>query len=134
MLFIKSFSSIVNSLVNDLIMPVIGVIIGGINFTGLTLTVGKATIYYGNFLQNVINFLIIAFAIFMLVKLINKFFKKKEEVTYQLVPFEKVANHIRHMPRNYMNERGNFVSQKGEEYFKTFIDDSLKIDIPEEFR
>lgn len=60
--------------------------------------------------------------------------KKKEEVTYQLVPFEKVANHIRHMPRNYMNERGNFVSQKGEEYFKTFIDDSLKIDIPEEFR
>lgn len=74
-----AFSSIVNSLVNDLIMPVIGVIIGGINFTGLTLTVGKATIYYGNFLQNVINFLIIAFAIFMLVKLINKFFKKKEE-------------------------------------------------------
>ena len=74
-----AFSSIVNSLVNDLIMPVIGVIIGGINFTGLTLTVGKATIFYGNFLQNVINFLIIAFAIFMLVKFINKFLKKKEE-------------------------------------------------------
>lgn len=74
-----AFSSIVNSLVNDLIMPVIGVIIGGINFTGLTLSVGSATIYYGSFLQNVINFLIIAFAIFMLVKLINKFFKKKEE-------------------------------------------------------
>lgn len=74
-----AFSSIVNSLVNDLIMPVIGVIIGGINFKGLTLTVGKATIYYGSFLQNVINFLIIAIAIFVLVKLINKFFKKKEE-------------------------------------------------------
>ena len=60
--------------------------------------------------------------------------KNKEEVTYELVPFEKIANHVRHMPRSYMNERGNFVSQKGEEYFKTFIDDSLKIDIPEEFR
>jgi len=75
-----AFSSIVNSLVNDLIMPLIGVIIGGVNFTGLTLRVGNAVIYYGNFLQNVINFLIIAFAIFMMVKLINKFFKKKEEV------------------------------------------------------
>ena len=75
-----AFSSIVNSLVNDLIMPLIGVIIGGVNFTGLTLRVGNAVIYYGNFLQNVINFLIIAFAIFMMVKLINRFFKKKEEV------------------------------------------------------
>ena len=74
-----AFSSIVNSLVNDLIMPLIGVIIGGVNFTGLTLRVGNAVIYYGNFLQNVINFLIIAFAIFMMVKLINNFFKKKEE-------------------------------------------------------
>lgn len=75
-----AFSSIVNSLVNDMIMPLIGVIVGGINFKGLTINVGNATIYYGNFLQNVINFLIIAFAIFMLVKFINKFFKKKEEV------------------------------------------------------
>ena len=75
-----AFSSIVNSLVNDMIMPLIGVIIGGINFRGLTLRVGNATILYGSFLQNVINFLIIAFAIFMLVKFINKFFKKKEEV------------------------------------------------------
>ena len=75
-----AFSSIVNSLVNDLIMPLIGVIIGGINFKSLTLTVGKATIYYGNFLQNVINFLIIALCIFIVVKLMNKFFVKKEEV------------------------------------------------------
>ena len=85
-----AFSSIVNSLVNDLIMPVIGVIIGGINFTGLTLRVGTAVIRYGAFLQNVINFLIIAFAIFMLVKLINKFFKKKEEVK-EVVKAEEVV-------------------------------------------
>lgn len=85
-----AFSSIVNSLVNDLIMPVIGVIIGGINFTGLTLRVGTAVIRYGAFLQNVINFLIIAFAIFMLVKLINKFFKKKEEVK-EVIKSEEVV-------------------------------------------
>jgi len=84
-----AFSSIVNSLVNDLIMPVIGVIVGGINFAGLTLRVGTAVIRYGAFLQNVINFLIIAFAIFMLVKLINKFFKKKEEVK-EVVKSEEV--------------------------------------------
>ena len=85
-----AFSSIVNSLVNDLIMPVIGVIIGGINFTGLTLRVGTAVIRYGAFLQNVINFLVIAFAIFMLVKLINKFFKKKEELK-EVVKAEEVV-------------------------------------------
>lgn len=85
-----AFSSIVNSLVNDLIMPLIGVIIGGINFTGLTLRVGTAVIRYGAFLQNVINFLIIAFAIFMLVKLINKFFKKKEEVK-EVIKSEEVV-------------------------------------------
>ncbi len=74
-----AFSSIVNSLVNDLIMPLVGILIGGINFSRLSVTLGDATIHYGNFLQNVINFLIIAFAIFMVVKFINKFSKKKEE-------------------------------------------------------
>ena len=64
-------------------------IVGGINFAGLTLRVGTAVIRYGAFLQNVINFLIIAFAIFMLVKLINKFFKKKEEVK-EVVKSEEV--------------------------------------------
>ena len=85
-----AFSSIVNSLVNDLIMPVIGVIICGINFTGLTLSVDTATIRYGTFLQNIINFLIIAFTIFILVKLINNFFKKKEEVK-EVVKSEEVV-------------------------------------------
>ena len=78
-----AFSAIVTSLVNDIIMPVIGMITGGINFTGLTATVGDATLTYGNFIQNVINFLIIAFVIFMVVKAMNKAMslkKKKEEV------------------------------------------------------
>lgn len=67
-----AFSSIVTSLVNDIIMPVIGMITGGIDFTSLTAKVGDATLAYGNFIQNIVNFLIIAFVIFMVVKVMNK--------------------------------------------------------------
>jgi len=77
-----AFSSIVTSLVNDIIMPLIGMITGGINFTNLTATVGDATLAYGAFIQAVINFLIIAFVIFMVVKAMNKMMnlrKKKED-------------------------------------------------------
>lgn len=73
-----AFSSIVTSLVNDIIMPLIGIIIGGIDFTGLSFKFGSAYVKYGNFIQNVINFLIIAFALFLLVKGINKLSHKEE--------------------------------------------------------
>lgn len=75
----SAFGKIVSSLVDNIIMPLIGVIIGGIDFTGLTLTVKDATITYGVFIQNVIDFLIIAFCIFMFTKIISKFNKKEEE-------------------------------------------------------
>ena len=74
-----AFSTIVSSLVNDIIMPLIGVIIGGYDFTGLSLKVKDASINYGSFIQNIINFLIIAFCIFILVKVINKFLHKAKE-------------------------------------------------------
>lgn len=74
-----AFSTIVSSLVNDIIMPLIGVIIGGYDFTNLSLKVKDASINYGSFIQNVINFLIIAFCIFILVKVINKFLHKAKE-------------------------------------------------------
>lgn len=60
-----AFSTIVTSLVNDIIMPLIGIIIGGYDFTGLSLKVKDASINYGSFIQNIINFLIIAFCIFI---------------------------------------------------------------------
>ena len=66
-----AFSSIVTSLVNDIIMPVIGMITGGIDVSSLSATVGSATLQYGAFLQAVINFLIIAFVIFMVIKAMN---------------------------------------------------------------
>ena len=74
-----AFGKIVTSIVNDVLMPLIGVVIGGIDFTGLKFKIGEAEVLYGNFLQNVIDFLIIAFCIFILVKIVNKITKKKEE-------------------------------------------------------
>ena len=67
-----AFTAIVNSLVDDIIMPLIGVLLGGVDFTSLSITIGNATIAYGNFIQAVINFLIIAFVVFLMVKAINK--------------------------------------------------------------
>ena len=74
-----AFGKIVSSLVNDILMPIIGIIIGGYDFTGLSLKVKDASINYGTFIQNIINFLIIAFCIFILVKVINKFLHKAKE-------------------------------------------------------
>ncbi len=74
-----AFGKIVTSIVNDILMPIIGVIIGGIDFSNLSIKFKDATIMYGNFIQNVIDFLIVAFCIFVLIKFISKFNKKKEE-------------------------------------------------------
>ena len=74
-----AFNTIVNSLVNDIFMHLIGIIIGGINFSGLVLKIGEATIKYGLFIQNIINFLATAFCLFLLVRVINNFHKMKEK-------------------------------------------------------
>ncbi len=66
-----AFGKIISSLVNDILMPLIGLIIGGIDFSGLAFTVGNAKVTYGNFINNIIDFLIIAFVIFMMVKGVN---------------------------------------------------------------
>ena len=67
-----AFGKIVTSLVNNIIMPLIGVIIGGINFTNLSIKIGESVIAYGSFIQNIIDFLIIAACIFAFVKFVNK--------------------------------------------------------------
>ena len=71
-----AFMAIVNSLVNDIIMPIIGVILGGVDFTTLAITVGDAAITYGNFIQAIINFLIIALVLFLRIRAINKMSRK----------------------------------------------------------
>lgn len=67
-----AFGKIVSSLVDDMIMPLIGVLLGGLDFSTLSIKIGDASITYGNFLQNIIDFLIIAASIFVLVKVINR--------------------------------------------------------------
>ncbi|ANY12171.1 MAG: large conductance mechanosensitive channel protein MscL [Leuconostoc lactis] len=71
-----AFGLIVKSLVNDIIMPLVGILIGGIDVSNLAIKVGTATVAYGLFLQSIINFLIIAAAIFMMVKVFNTMNKK----------------------------------------------------------
>jgi large conductance mechanosensitive channel len=73
-----AFGAIVTSLVNDIIMPLVGVILGGIDFTGLSITVGSAQVLYGNFIQAIINFLVIAASVFLVVKAANQFQRKQE--------------------------------------------------------
>lgn len=74
-----AFGKIVTSLVDKILMPVIGAITGGIDFSGLALTIGSAKIEYGVFIQDVIDFLIVAFCIFLLIKGVNKIAGKKKE-------------------------------------------------------
>lgn len=74
-----AFGKIVTSLVNDVLMPIIGVFLGGLDFSDLSIKVGDATIKYGSFIQTIVDFLIVAFCIFMIVKLFESFKKKKEE-------------------------------------------------------
>lgn len=81
-----AFGKIVTSLVNDVIMPIFGIILGNIDISSLEYKIGtpvegveQAAIRYGMFLQDVINFLIIAFCIFIFIKIMNKLHKKKEE-------------------------------------------------------
>ncbi len=102
----SAFTAIVTSLVNDVIMPCIGVLVGGLNFTDLKITLKAAkdgaeavTLNYGSFIQAVVNFLIVAFVIFLVVKAMNKMraadeklVKKEEEEAAAAAPEEPPAD------------------------------------------
>ena len=113
-----AFGKIVSSIVDDLIMPPIGWLIGGVNFSdlkvelpklvveGVEVTTAPATINYGNFIQTLLDFIIIAFCVFMLVKGINKLKKKEEEKPAAPAPApepsaeEKLLTEIRDLLKN----------------------------------
>lgn len=93
-----AFGAIITSLVNDIIMPLIGVIIGGVDFAALSIDVGEATILYGSFIQAIVNFLIIAFVLFLIVRSFNKLQKAEEEAPAappEPSPEEKLLAEIR---------------------------------------
>ena len=71
-----AFGKIVSSLVDNIIMPLVGLIIGGVDFSSLSITVKGASIKYGLFIQNVVDFLIVALCIFLFIKIINSLDKK----------------------------------------------------------
>ncbi|HDX9587532.1 TPA: large conductance mechanosensitive channel protein MscL [Bacillus pseudomycoides] len=81
-----AFGKIVSSLVNDIIMPLLGLLLGGINFSKLAYPLGEDTLKYGAFIQTVVDFFIIAFSIFLFIKLFNKLTFKKEEEKKEEVP------------------------------------------------
>ena len=110
-----AFGKIVSSIVDDIIMPPIGWLIGGVDFSNLKITLPAeqivegvatqpATINYGMFIQNVIDFLIVALCVFLLVKAINKLTKKKEQETPAAPPApsaeEKLLTEIRDLLKN----------------------------------
>ena len=74
-----AFKAIADSLTNDILMPFIGIFVGKDTFASLSVSVGSAVITYGNFIQAVLNFLIMAFVVFCLIKTLNRFHRKKEE-------------------------------------------------------
>ncbi len=87
----SAFGKIVSSLVENIIMPVVGIIIGGHDFTSLSITIGKANITYGIFIQNVVDFLIIALCIFTVIRMFSKIsHKKKEEEVIEVSESEEV--------------------------------------------
>ncbi len=89
-----AFSKIVTSLVNDVLMPIFGLLMGKVNFSALALTIGNSTINYGLFLQSVIDFIIVAFCIFMTIKQLGRF--RKKETPPPTIPAEiKLLSEIR---------------------------------------
>lgn len=94
-----AFSAITTSLINDIIMPIIGIFVSEASFADLHFSVHGATITYGNFIQAVVNFIIMAFIVFCMVKAINKLSRKKEKETPPLPPEpsheEKLLTEIR---------------------------------------
>jgi large conductance mechanosensitive channel len=81
-----AFGKIVSSMVEDVVMPVLGVLMGGLNFSDLAIKVGSATLKYGKFLQTCLDFLIIAWAIFLIVKLINRLKREDEKPAESKAP------------------------------------------------
>nr|WP_325238010.1 large-conductance mechanosensitive channel protein MscL [uncultured Oscillibacter sp.] len=73
-----AFSNITTSLINDIVMPVLGIFTSSVSFADLSVDIGSAVVTYGSFIQAVLNFLIMAFVVFCLVKALNSFHKKKE--------------------------------------------------------
>ena len=95
-----AFGKIVSSLVDGIIMPVIGLLLGGIDIADKTFKLGQSVVKWGSFLQAIIDFTIISFAIFVVVKVINLIQEKKEEGEVKLTREESLLTEIRDLLNN----------------------------------
>jgi large conductance mechanosensitive channel len=93
-----AFGAIITSLVDDIIMPLIGILMGGVDFAGLGIQVGDAVLLYGNFIQAIINFLIVALVLFLIIKAANRLMRKKVEAPVPTAE-EKLLTEIRDLLR-----------------------------------
>jgi len=87
-----AFGKIIASLVNDILMPLIGLLLGGVNFAELSFTVKDAVVMYGSFIQAIVDFILVAFVIFLLVRTMNNM-KKKEPAPAPAEPTTKECPH-----------------------------------------
>ena len=85
-----AFGKIVSSLVGDVVMPIVGLLLGGVNFSGLSLTVGDAIVKYGAFIQAIVDFVIIAFVIFLALKVLNNLKKAEPPAAPPAPPAQEV--------------------------------------------
>lgn len=112
----SAFTAIVNSLVTNLINPLLGLFIGRIDLSNLVLKVGGATFKYGSFINAIINFIIIAFIVFLLMKMVNKIMPKKVEEPEEEGPSQEEVylREIRDLLANQkaQSENDNFHAQK----------------------
>jgi large conductance mechanosensitive channel len=90
-----AFGAIVNSLVDDIFMPIIGILIGGIDFSGISIQVGEAVILFGNFIQAIINFMIIASAMFLVIRSYNQLRNEEQSAPQKPSAEEKILAEIR---------------------------------------
>jgi len=103
-----AFQKIVTSLVNDVFMPILGIVIGGLDFSNLTIKFKDASINYGLFIQNIIDFLIMAFCIFIIIKLFNnirKKIEKKEEKKEEVKPVKSNEEILLEEIRDLLKEK-----------------------------
>lgn len=107
-----AFGQIISSLVDNIITPIIGIIAGGIDFTSLVITIGEAKIGYGLFIQSIVDFIIIAFAIFFFIRILMKFKGEKEIIEEEeVITQEVLLVEIRDLLKE-KNEKQNLTVKK----------------------
>lgn len=102
-----AFGQIITSLVENIIMPLVGGLLNGVNFEGLSYFIGKSEVQYGIFIQSIFNFFVISASIFLFIRLLMKLRRKKEEEEDEMDAQEVLLTEIRDLLQEQMKSNGN---------------------------